>query len=154
MVSVDEVPQAWGLMELTRAGLRVKKQAPARSDPAPLDRGFAASLLRAGEDLTEAHISGIVSDRVASDLAAAVCRVEEKFNRSIAHEKGRADKALAWIAEFETAFGMRPNMYLGPENMAARITMAAIMEKGDFMELRAKTDGLLRVINTMFDETE
>ena len=49
-----------------QGGLRIKKQAPARSNPSPLDKPFAASLLRAGRDLTEEAIQARVNERSES----------------------------------------------------------------------------------------
>lgn len=90
LVCPGEVPEAWGLMELTKSGLRVKKQAPARSDPTPLDRGFAASLLRSGEDLTQAEIDSRVDEAVEASRAGIAEREKMKANA----ENSRLCRAL------------------------------------------------------------
>ena len=124
LVSKDEVPEAWGLIELTKGGLRVKKQAPARAEPADLDRAFAASLLRAGEDLTEAEIERQVADRVEAQRAGIMEAAEMKWETQVTREKMRNDKHERWRAEFEGRFGVRPNVHSSPEQMAARIQLA------------------------------
>ncbi len=124
LVAVEEVPEAWGLMVLTKGGMRVKKQAPARADPAALDRGFAASLLRAGRDLTEEEIEKRVNERVESGRSNIQEMAELKFEAQLTREKLRNDKAESWRAAFTEAYGVTPNYHRSPEQMADRIRLA------------------------------
>lgn len=128
LVAKEEVPESWGLIELTNGGLRVKKQAPARSEPADLDRAFAASLLRAGEDLTEAEIERRVSERVEAQRATIMKHAEQKWESQVTREKMRNDSADRWRKKFEEQFGLRPNPHTSPEQLAARIQLATQLD--------------------------
>jgi hypothetical protein len=49
LVQIDEIPEGWGLVELTKGGMRRKKHAKQR-DPGDLHISFIAALARRGQD--------------------------------------------------------------------------------------------------------
>jgi len=53
IVKPCELPIEWGLLEVTAERSRVVVKAPTRINPTPLDRGFAAVLIRSAADATE-----------------------------------------------------------------------------------------------------
>lgn len=146
LVKPEEVPEAWGLMELTKGGLRIKKQAPARDDPTPLDRAFAASLLRSGEDLTEAEIDRRVHARAEAAMADIKEAAERGYNRSLASLQSRLDRMEKWKGEFEVVYGIAPNPHSLPEDMAARIKLASQIERKTFDDLARQAKALADLI--------
>jgi hypothetical protein len=147
LVSPNEVPESWGLMEMTKGGLRIKKQAPARAEKTALDRGFVASLLRSGEDLTEAQIKKRVDERVADGIASAVERIDNRHKAQLNELKLRADSCDDWKTRFEADFGARPNTYRPPEEMAARIRMAMTIDTGGLAKIAAQARHLANQID-------
>jgi hypothetical protein len=146
MVKPDEVPEAWGLMEMTKGGLRVKKQAPARSDPSPIDRGFAASLLRSGEDLTQSDIDQRVADGVEAGRAAITEREKMRNDKELTRIKTRTDALERWKKTFEDEYGCRPNFHSLPSDMIARISLATEIERGRFDALAIQAKNLAALI--------
>lgn len=146
LVRQDEVPEEWGLMELTKSGLRVKKQAPARSDPASLDRGFAASLLRSGEDLTQAEIDRRVHEGVEAGRAQIQDSAKLKADTELTRLKMRLEKMESWKKDFEANFGCPPNQHVLPSDMAARIKLASQIERKSFDALARQAKGLASLI--------
>ena len=149
LVKPDEVPEAWGLMELTKSGLRVKKQAPARAEPTPIDRGFAASLLRSGRDLTADDIQRRVDENVEAARAGIEERARLKHESEATRLKMRLQKMEAWKADFEAAYGAPPNVHSLPQDMAARIQLAAQIERKNFEGLARQAKGLARMIESI-----
>lgn len=147
LVTKDEVPEAWGLIELTKGGLRVKKQAPARAEPADIDRAFAASLLRAGRDLTEEAIEQRVRERVESSRAKIMEAATQRLEGEIARQKARSDKLEAWRKEFEETYGTPAVIPLSPEKMADRITLAARLGGPEIQRLAHQARGLANLID-------
>lgn len=151
LVKPEEVPEAWGLMELTKGGLRIKRQAPARADPQPLDRGFAASLLRSGEDLTQAEIDRRVSEGVEAGRAQIEKSATLKAETEMTRLKMRVEANERWQAQFEANYGTRPNIHAHPADMAARITLATQIERKLFDGLARQSRALADLIEAIHD---
>lgn len=149
LVKPEEVPEGWGLIELTKGGLRIKKQAPARDNPTPLDRPFAASLLRSGEDLTEKEIERRVTERVDAQIPGIREAAERGYNRSLDSLKTRTEKMEEWKAEFERHHGIPPNPHARPEDMAARMQFAANLEQGRYEGLGRQARALADLIDKL-----
>lgn len=147
LIDPGEVPQDWGLMELTKSGLRIKKQAPALS-PESLDRGFAASLLRAGRDLTEERISALADERAASEIASIREAERKRFDNLIAQHKNRADRLECWVKEFRANFG-DINTHQPPEKMAERLKVAISLQRGSFQSIATQARALADQIDAM-----
>lgn len=148
LVDMAEVPEEWGLMELTKGGLRIKKQAPART-PDDLDRGFAASLLRAGRDLTEEHISQIADERAAAKVARTQEMERKRFDQQIERANARADQLEAWKRDFEAAHGIAINIHISPEQMAARIKFAQSLDTGRLKTTASQARALADLIEQL-----
>ena len=127
LVSKDEVPSEWGLMELTKGGLRIKKQAPAR-EAEPISRGFAASLLRSGLDRSELEIQRLVSERVEAEREEIEDRANRRARYHLDQQEARLKRMETWKAEFEAAFGVGFNTHVAPERMAERIKLAEALD--------------------------
>lgn len=153
LVDPREVPEAWGLIELTKGGLRVKKQAPARSEPAPIDRPFAASLLRAGRDLTEEAIQARVDERSAAARVSIEEAVTKRLEMPIEQQRVRTEKVESWIAAFEASYGQRPNTHISPEQMAKRIQLACHIYGPRINELARQAKGLAHMIEQIETNT-
>jgi hypothetical protein len=147
LVSVAEVPEAWGVMEMTKGGLRIKKQAPARAAPSPIDRAFAASLLRSGQDLTEEAIQRRVDERTGDALEAIRKASDAKHEAMIAREKSRNDAFSVWKADFETTYGVRPGLTLTGQEMADRIALATRLGGHQIQDLARQARGLAELIS-------
>lgn len=147
LVAKDEVPEAWGLMEVTKAGLRVKKQAPAKAEPAPLDRAFAASLLRAGRDLTEEEIEKRVRERTEVAKRSIQELAEMKFETQLAREKMRNNRLESWRQEFENAYGVSPNVRFSPQQMAERFNLAGQLDGPHIQGLARQARALAELID-------
>lgn len=146
LVQPEEVPEAWGLMELTKGGLRIKKQAPVRSEPTSLDRGFAASLLRSGEDLTTAEIDARVHEGIEAGRAAIYERAQAKADKETTRLQQKLNKMELWKSEFEKEYGCPPNEYSMPSDMAARIKLASQLERRNFEPLARQAKALAGLI--------
>ncbi|MEL6361703.1 MAG: hypothetical protein AAFR21_11515, partial [Pseudomonadota bacterium] len=127
-------------------GLRIKKQAPARDEPEPLTRGFAASLLRSGEDLTEAEINRRASEMAASQIKHVQEAATDKHERALSQLRARVERAEAWKAEFEKAFGVAPNLHTSATDMAARVQLATQIQRRSFDTLARQAKALAGLI--------
>lgn len=152
LVRVDEVPASWGLVELTKGGLRTKKQAPMR-EAVEFSRSFAASLLRSGEDRGERHIEKLVQERTEGVERRAMEAAERRFEKKLADQKSRNDALEQWREGFEQKFGVRPATYRPPEEMAARISLATQLEKKRFADLGRQARTLAKMIDAMDQPT-
>lgn len=148
LVQVEEVPVTWGLIELTKGGLRVKKQAPLR-EAVEFSRSFAASLLRAGEDRGERHIEKLVQERTKGVERRAQENAERRFEKALAEQKSRNDALERWRQAFEAEFGIRPATYRPPEEMAARISFATQLDQKRFADLASQARALAETIDAM-----
>lgn len=119
MVVVEEVPETWGLMELTKAGLRIKKQAPKREAVEP-SRGFMAALLRRGQDMQQAHVQKAIEEGEVSRRA----NMNREIERRTKDTREKAEKNAEWAREFERAFGIKPKQYTPPARMAETFKIA------------------------------
>ena len=149
MVDKSEVPENWGLMEFGKGGLRVKKQAPILADPTPIDRGFAASLLRSGEDLIDAEIDRRAEERAVSRIEAARLDAERRHESSMRGEKDRNDRLEKWKTEFESAFGFRPGGYPSGDKIAERIKLAEVLDTGSLKRLAAQAKQIAETIQAI-----
>ena len=109
MLKPNELPPAWGLIEVADGTTKVKKRAPYRDDVEPLTHGFIAGVMRAAQRAPTSK----------ADLMA-------EFNRGFragktvaeAHAKRDADgtdlhRLRESVEEFEQASGIRIESYSG-----------------------------------------
>lgn len=86
IVQTDELPEAWGLMELKGNGLHTKVKPPKLSAPKAITRNFLASLLRRAVTVGEQEVAAAILDakRQAQDDARKWAEEEAK-RRARAH---------------------------------------------------------------------
>lgn len=141
LVSVDEVPVAWGLMELCGQTLRIKKQAPA-SDPEAPTRGFMSAMLRKSRDSDNALIASEV-DRQVKIIEARLKRdVERRVSRAVED----AELNRKWIADFEDSLGMPFECWQKPDAVAERLRLAKGFEFGHVARL---SESLVSVLHDL-----
>lgn len=98
LVPVEELPSAWGLLELK--GGRLGQRWPAKkTDAQPVDRAFLAALLRAaGRGIDPSSVEAVIDKRRRLLDAEFDMRVEVAAERKV----GRRDKgAVSWQALLE-----------------------------------------------------
>jgi len=146
LVLPTEVPESWGLIELTKGGLRIKKQAPVRANPEPINRAFAASLLRAGRDLTEEAIQDRVNERSAAARIEIEKAITKRLETPLVNAESRNEKVENWITEFENIFGVKPNVHISPTEMAKRIRLAQYLDSSQLTYLARQAKDLAKMI--------
>lgn len=119
LVAVEELPETWGLLEVTGAGLRVKKQAPKR-EPADMTRGFMAAMIRRGQDMQQGHIQR----EIEKGETARQASMDREVERRTKELREKVARQAEWARDFEAAFGMAPRFYSNPVNIAEHIRVA------------------------------
>ncbi|KII16295.1 hypothetical protein [Phaeobacter sp. S60] len=126
LVKAEEVPATWGLMELHKSGLKIKKQAQQAGNPMPPDRSFMAAMLRKSRDADDAYIR--------SQIDAGTEKLRTDLKREMEYRTTRAAKQAEdnakWIAEFEAKLGRKFSGYEPPEAMAERVKVAESLTFG------------------------
>ena len=145
MVRVDEVPESWGLMELQKNGLKVKKQAPRRENPSDITRGFMASLLRRGRDRDDAYIQAQIDAGEEKRVAEMKREIESRTERTAK----KAEDNAKWIAEFEEKLGIPFQQFEAPERMAERLAVARSLEFGHMSRLMVACAGVVQEVGAL-----
>ena len=145
MVHIDEVPEGWGLMELQKNGLKVKKQAPKRENPAEVTRGFMASLLRRGRDRDDAYIQA----QIDAGEEKRIAEMKREIKWKTQHTAKKAEDNAKWIAEFEERLGVPFRQFESPENMAERLTVASSIEFGNVSRLMQACVGVVQEVGAL-----
>ncbi|WP_321336502.1 hypothetical protein [Breoghania sp.] len=131
MVSVDEVPASWGLMELRKDGLKIKKQAPQAEAPEVMNRGIIASILRESRKPDDAYIQTRVEQIGAAHKADITRQMQQRETELARRSKANAE----WIAAFEEKVGIPFSTWKSPEAMAERMRVAESLEFGSVSRL-------------------
>ena len=145
MVRIDEVPASWGLVELQKNGLKVKKQAPKRDNPSEITRGFMASLLRRGRDRDDAYIQSQIEageDKRAADM-------KRQLEWQTKHTAEKAERNAKWIADFEEKLGVSFQQFEAPENMVERMAVAKSLEFGHMARLMTACVGVVQEVGAL-----
>ena len=154
LVSVDEVPKSWGLMELTKGGLRVKKQAPANTSPKEITKGFAASLLRSGESLTSKEIDKRVEDRVASEIVSIKNRLEKQQAQMNENRDRKTEALEKWVADFEAILGQPLQTFQAPSQVVANLRLAEQLKGHQITHLKNSLKTLLDTVEYTINPTQ
>lgn len=140
IASIEELPASWGLMECHRNGLKIKKQAPKRENPADISRRFMASLLRKSRDEDKSHIAAQVDMQLRAEREAMERRLASDRER----QKSRAEEAAArnrnWIEDFERRLGVKFATYPTAERMVERMRVAESLDLGALSRIAAACD--------------
>lgn len=119
VVKVEEVPVAWGVMEVVGGGIRIRRPGTKRVPVEPIERDFLACITRRVVEQTPAE--GVLSAAVKK--ARAEGRDEGKRQAEKRDEVGEryvereGAKALRIVQEFQEKCGV----YLGEWNPSARV---------------------------------
>jgi hypothetical protein len=81
LVKPDELPQAWGLMELKGNGLHTVRKAPRLEDRRTLTRGFVASMVRRAVSVGERDITQAIADAKRQAQADAQSWAKQEAER-------------------------------------------------------------------------
>jgi len=133
IVEASELPESWGLLVPSGAGLRVKVDAP-RLDPRPLDRAFVASILREAARVEP------------SEVRAAR---EEGLKRGREGEAFSSRQLRTAVAEFEAASGVdfRSQPWkAGRIGEAVRVVLA-----GQHLNVASRVKGLRALAQRIID---
>ncbi|MEN0088212.1 MAG: hypothetical protein AAF737_07240 [Pseudomonadota bacterium] len=153
LVAVEEVPQSWGLMELTKGGMRVKKQAPARDKPAELGRPFVASVLRSLESKDDAAVKAQVEAKLTAEYERAKKSAEMSLQHQTQNQRLRTAKIEAWIEEFEAKLGVPFHEYTPPAKVVQHIRMAKEMDGHAMRGLKINAAKLAQTIDDLMPAT-
>lgn len=148
LIDPTECPENWGLIELTKAGMRVKKQAPKRT-PEDLTRGFVAAILRQTQSRHEPEIQAAVDRRVEA--------LQKGMDQRLAYEKKQMESRVAqnaeWIKAFEKKLGVKFQHWTPPERLAERLKAAAMLDKGGSIQrLKHSLTTLLQEIDRLEED--
>lgn len=121
VVRPGEVPKGWGLMVPHGLGLTVRVDAE-RLDPAPIDRGFLAAILRRTQEASENHAKlDAAYDKGYRDgkNAANLTRADD-----LASAKAQLKRMETSVREFEAASGVRIGTWgAGSVGRAVRVVL-------------------------------
>lgn len=145
MVRVDELPERWGLMELQKNGLKIKKQAPQRDAPTDITRGFMASLLRKSRDADDVYIRSQIE--TGSEALRKSLDQQFKVKQTRAMEQSKRNKE--WIETFEDKLGVPFQAFENAENMAERMKVAKSLEFGNISRLMQVCAGVVHEIGAL-----
>lgn len=148
LVEPEELPITWGLVELTGAGLRVKKKAPQREKPESVTRGFLAALIRRGQDLEQAHIQA----EIAKGRERLAEQMKSQKECDLKNIRERLEKERAWQEKFEQAYGRQFSRYSDPEKMAEAIRLAEKLVStgyGNIPQIKTHAKSLLKSLEQL-----
>ena len=102
VVPVAEVPDGWGLWELTKGGKWLTSKTAPKLEPQPLTHSFLAAILRRDEEAYEARVREAINAERASERDAWQARVNEEAKRRSERSAG----LLEAVEAFEAASGV------------------------------------------------
>ena len=135
LVSADEVPHDWGLMEVQRNGLRIRKQAQ-KLDSVSLDKGFVASVLRSAQKRDESYILQEIEKQVKSIEADINRRMEVRLELKTKQHKLTSETNKKWIEDFEKRLGVSFSNFEDPCDIADRLKLASIFTPDQIIKIR------------------
>lgn len=126
LVDVSELPEKWGLMELQKNGLRIKKQAP-QLDQKPISNLFLAALLRNQTNRLQRSIDQ-QAEKIAEIKANGRMREIQCQEERLERDRSELNKAQS---EFENEFGINCRHFRGGEiKQAVKIAKKLIYHTG------------------------
>lgn len=103
-VKLDELPQPWGLLEVSEKGRLAQKKGAEALSPAPLDRAFIAAVFRKS---TESMVPrSAVDGRVASLVEQRVAALSRTAEHEAREFKAKLDALVADVRTFQEASGI------------------------------------------------
>lgn len=148
LVKPEELPETWGLMELTGTNLRVVKQAP-KAVTVVIDRGFAAAMLRRTIDPNQEEIDLAV----AKENDEREKRFTLEVDRATMNLRDSLAKQREWRNDFEAAFGVAVKQYSAPKDIAHQIKVAEKISgqwgEASLAQVKRHADALSSAISEM-----
>lgn len=149
MVLPDEVPEGWGLVELTKGGLRKKKQAQQHEIADPLPLFFVASLARQSgmppNDLPAVlwqHAGGLVTKEQLCQIAQTAWKTELEYAKREGVREFRASEGYEQLNTLRRLVRERIGWdYIDPAKFEEWLTD---VQNGSAAINRATLDRLLR----------
>jgi len=89
VVNIDELPVAWGLLELRGQSLKALKEAPRNENVRPLNRHFVAAMMR--------RVGQIDAEMVRRAVDAETARMRKQADEHVKYEVERRTKRLAEV---------------------------------------------------------
>lgn len=129
MVTADELPTTWGLLELHDKLLRVKVKAPQLSPVSPT-LGFFASLCRRRAGLDEAMTEAHLAKYKAAIREQANKEAESARQNRFSREQDEADRAVKALARINEQLGIDLTSYQADDQIIQAIRTFQSMEKG------------------------
>lgn len=116
IVQTGELPVTWGLLELRGSRLQCVTQGP-KLTPKPLDRSFAAALIRRAGEVDE-HERRAMLEREREEARA---RHAESHQRELDRGLERYRELQKQVQEFETASGIKIDRHYGGAKLGQAI---------------------------------
>lgn len=152
MVSPDELPSTWGLLELVENGtLRQKIKAP-KLEPVPPTLGFMAALIRRSAGVDEEMANTEISRRVAALVKQDTDRIRAEYMDKAAQRVQAAEEAIRTIETIkaETGIDLMTYRYGGHRLGDAMKLFSRLGCKYDGLaDLRKKMDDLGSAIDAL-----
>lgn len=145
LVDVNEVPEKWGLIELTKGGMRIKKQAPRKDAPQNIPRHFMAAMLRKAHEEDKSFVEAEITKQKEQIYENAKRSAELHFQ----HMKDQQVRNQEWIANFEQELGMDFNSFEKPKAFAQRMMVAKSLEFGNVSRLMQVCAGVVHEIGEL-----
>lgn len=124
LIKVDEVPLAWGLMEVTKRGIAIAKSATLTNNGDRIDRSFLATLLKRAQE--QSATATEVTKARAEGVKDGMDRVEYKIKDGLRELERLRER----VVEFEKASGVAiDNWRSGDIGEAVRMLVSARTEK-------------------------
>ena len=141
----SEIPTSWGWMEVTKTGVRIRKDAP-RLTPEPTPRSLMASMLRSVE---KTMVPKSMLDKAYTEMQTDFNRKNnvEAYQRKAAVAEERLESLQATVKQFELQTGIRIDSYQ-PE---VSIRQARILLDADqaMSTMRLRAQQIARMIDTL-----
>lgn len=151
-----DIPKGWGVLEITKGGVRLKTECERNENPKPLDRSFIAGLMRSAAKVTEAEILRATETQLCAALRAArkdhdlaLALAERKFEREMQTYKSIITELKSILGiHFDSTLKSEPFLHavalvhkLGPGHIVHNKTLARL---NDDLDAVARTANELR----------
>ncbi len=149
VVSLDELPPNWGLLQL--AGKQLRSVVPAPNlEPKPLSRGFVAALLRRAYENQEA----LCNEAKKKGFAAGAQRGPEVHERKLSNTERKLQNLQETVDEFKEASGVDIGLHKwdgGNIGEAVEIVRQMRFNKSDAVQELQRVKGWLERSATQID---
>jgi len=162
MVKEGELPDSWGMMVVSGAGLKIVKKAP-KLEPIPLTKSFVAMMMRSNQsdtiplDVHSDHMKDLERKYNAEykEKYSGLIKFIKEINKELGVEVKYDDYSKSWysnIGNWELRKEMaKGNIYLTPQELGEIIKFVL---KGEMTELRWSLKGAAQAAKTILESTK